>query len=162
MTRAEIHSLFVSKFHRGDPPAPVSMAEIGRGERELGTVFPQSYITFMQTHGSVRTPSILSLIVAGMHEMCDVMVFSEISDVIEGTRSYWSAGMSEQMVGFASDSMGNLFCFRRVDPDTVRADDAEIWFFDHDFCSDSKIADGFDEWLLSYITLSTEDESRRA
>ena len=157
MTRAEIHSLFVARFHQGDPPTPVSRAEIERGERELDTVFPRSYITFMQTHGTIRTPSLLPLIVAGTHELWDVMVFFGISDVIEGTKGYWSAGMSEQMVGFASDSMGNLFCLRRADPDSGRADDAEIWFFDHDFCSESKVADGFDEWLLSYIKVSTHD-----
>jgi hypothetical protein len=68
--------------------------------------------------------------------------------------------MSEQLVEFASDSMGNLFCFRRVAPDSPRADDAEVWFFDHEFCRDSKVADSFDAWLLSYLKLKREDLTR--
>ena len=111
----------------------------------------------MQTHGSVQTPSVLSLIVDGEHEQWDVMAISEIAELIEGTKGYWSAGMSEQLVGFATDSMGNLFCFRRVTPETPRADDAEVLFFDHEFCSNSKVADSFDEWLLSYLKLKRND-----
>jgi hypothetical protein len=93
----------------------------------------------------------------GEGEQWDVLVTSETTGVIEGTRDYWSAGMSEQLVGFASDSLGNLFCFRRVAPGSSRAEDAEVWFFDHDFCSDRKVADSFDEWLLSFLKLKRAD-----
>jgi len=157
MTRTEIHQLFVSEFHQGEPPVSVAVSCIRRAEHELATVFPQSYITFMQAHGSVRTPSLLSLIVDGEHEQWDVMVISELSEIIEDTRACWSGGLSEQLIGFASDSMGNLFCFRRVAPETPRADDAEVWFFDHEFCSDNKVADSFDGWLLSYLKLKRDD-----
>ena len=111
----------------------------------------------MQKHGAVQTPSVLSLIVDGEHEQWDVMSISKIAELIEGTKGYWSAGMSEQLVGFASDSMGNLYCFRRVASKTPRADDSEVWFFDREFCSDSKVADSFDEWLLSYLKLKRDD-----
>jgi hypothetical protein len=147
----------VSEFHQGVSPAPVVAADIQRAERELSTVFPQSYITFMQTHGPVQTPSLLSLIVDGEHGLWDITVISEIPEVIEATRGYWLAGMPETLVGFARDSMGNLFCFRRVAPGSRRADDAEVWFFDHEFCKDKKIAASFDEWLLSYLKLKRED-----
>jgi hypothetical protein len=155
MTRGSVHEAFVSTFHEGEAPLSVEAAEIQRTERELETVLPQSYVTFMQTHGSVHTPSLLSLIVDGGHETWDVMVISEISEVIDGTKAYWSAGMSNQLVGFASDSTGNLFCFRRVAIGSVRGDDTEVWFFDHDFCKESKIADGFDEWLASFLKLKS-------
>lgn len=81
------------------------------------------------------------------------MALSELAEVREGTKSYRSAGMPEHLIGFASDSMGNLFCFRRVTPASPRADDAEVWFFDHEFCGESRVASGFDEWLLSYLRL---------
>ncbi len=136
---------------------PVAVLDIASAEQELATVLPQSYITFMQKYGAVQTPSVLSLIVDGEHEHWDLMAISKIAELIEGTKSYWSAGMSEQLVGFATDSMGNLFCFRRVGPKTPRADDAEVWFFDHEFCSDSKVADSFDQWLLSYLKLKRDD-----
>lgn len=157
MTRAEIHQLFVAEFHQGKPAAPFASSDIQRIESELATVLPRSYTTFIETHGSIHTPSLLSLIVDGGHEQWDVMNFFDAAAVVNDTKNSWSAGMSEQLVGFASDSMGNFFCFRRVALGTSRADDAEIWFFDHEFCNDSKIADGFDEWLLSYIKLNRED-----
>ena len=160
MTRSEIHQLFVTEFHRGEPPVPIAAQDIQRVERELTTVLPQAYVTFMRTHGSVHTPSLLSLIVDGEHEQWDVTVISEISEVIEGTKGYWSAGMSDKLVGFASDSMGNLFCFRRVPLDSPRTDDAEVWFFDHDFCSEARVAESFDEWLLGYLKLKRPDLNR--
>ncbi len=160
MTRAEIHQAFVSEFHQGEPPAPVSASDIQRVEEEFVTVLPQSYITFMQTHGAVHTPALLSLIVDGEHEQWDIMVISETTEVIEGTKAYWSGGMSKRLVGFASDSAGNLFCFLRVEPGSARTDDAEVWFFDHDFCKDSKVAGSFDEWLFSYLKLKREDLTR--
>jgi hypothetical protein len=157
MTRADIHKLFVFEFHQGTLPAPATVSDVRRVERELGTALPQSYLTFIQTHGSVRTPSLLSLIADGEHESGDLMVICEIAEVIKGTRGYWSAGMSDQLIGFASDSMGNLFCFRRVEPGSHRMDDAEVWFFDHEFCKVKKIADGFDAWLFSYLKLKRAD-----
>jgi cell wall assembly regulator SMI1 len=156
MTQASIHQSFVSEFHQGEPRVPATALDIDRAERELATVLPKSYITFMQTQGAVQTPSLLSLIVDGEHQQWDVMAISEITELIEGTKGYWSAGMSEKLVGFATDSMGNLFCFRRVAPETPRAEDAEVLFFDHEFCSDSKVADSFDEWLLSYLKLKKD------
>jgi hypothetical protein len=58
MTRTEIHQLFVSEFHQGEPPVPVTAPDIQRVERELATILPQSYITFMQTHGSVSASAV--------------------------------------------------------------------------------------------------------
>lgn len=153
MTRTEIHQSFVTAFHQGTLPSPVADLDLRRVEQELSTVLPQAYITFMQAHGAVRTPSLLSLIVDGRHEQLDVMALSELAEVSAGTKSNWSAGMPEHLLGFASDSMGNLFCFRRAAPASPRADDAEVWFFDHEFCSESRVASGFDEWLLSYLRL---------
>jgi SMI1 / KNR4 family (SUKH-1) len=156
MTRSEIHRSFVSAFHQGMLPSPAASLDIQRVEQALSTVLPQAYITFMQMHGAVRTPSLLSLIVDGRHEQWDVMALSELAEVSEGTKSYWSAGMPEHLIGFAQDSMGNLFCFHRVPPAGPRPCDAEIWFFDHEFCSESRVANGFDEWLLSYLKLKRQ------
>lgn len=160
MTRAKIHQAFVSRFHEGEPPVAVAASNFARAEQALATVFPESYISFMGTHGAVHTPSLLSLIVDGQHEQWDVLAFLEMEEVVEGTRGYWSAGMSEQLVGFASDSMGNMFCFRRMALGTPRADDAGVWFFDHDLCSDRTVADGFDEWLLSYLKLKNDGSGK--
>lgn len=135
----------------------VAASDIERIERELATVLPRSYIDFLLAHGPIYTPSLLELIVDGGHDLWDLMELCKVDDVIKDTKGYWSAGMSEELIGFASDSMGNMFCFRRVAPGESRPDDAEVWFFDHDFCKDSKIEDGFDNWLLNYLKLKTEN-----
>jgi hypothetical protein len=41
----------------------------------------------------------------------------------------------------------------------ARHDDAPIWFFDHEYCSDERIHDSFDSWLASYFSL--DDSSLR-
>jgi hypothetical protein len=161
MTRAQIQQLFVAEFHAGEAAERFVASDIPRIESELATVLPQSYITFMQTHGSVFTPSLLSLIVDGRHAQWDVQQFLQAAEVIEDTRMNWSGDMSNTLVCFAYDSGGNLFCFRRSQPGMARPEDAPVWFFDHEFCDDfSQIAESFDDWLFSYLKLKRQDLTR--
>ena len=71
-----------------------------------------------------------------------------------GDLLYWSGGMSPELVGFAGDGMGNLFCFRRLGTAADRPDDAPVWLFDHEFPDrDVQIALSFDDWLTSFLAL---------
>ena len=62
-------------------------------------------------------------------------------------------GMPEGFICFASDCMGNMFCFK-ID-ECKDKQEAGIWFFDHDFCEIEKIFNNFNEWLEAYIALAT-------
>jgi hypothetical protein len=118
-SRNHIHAEFVARFHIGDPPSPATDREIDRIGTELNTAIPAVYRRFMTQYGPVSA-----------------------------TKAYWSAGMPSDVIGVASDCMGNLFGFRRQ---TGTIDDAPVVFFDHDFVEVSEMADSFDEFLQWYL-----------
>lgn len=153
MSRQNTFQSFVTRFHEGDAPVAVPLTEIQRIECELKTLLPGAYRMFMDAFGPVHTPSLLPLIVEGDHDIEDLLVISDPKEVIDGTKAYWAAGMPSELIGFASDNSGNLFCFRRTEAGSSRADDSEVWFFDHDYSDQRKVADGFEEWLAHYLSL---------
>jgi hypothetical protein len=133
---------------------PVAVPQDGaRIEAELGTVLPQSYLQFIHTHGAPFTPSILSLIVESGRDAPDIREFKTPEEAVRDSRLYWSGGMSEELIGLASDCMGSMFCFRRQPAGRARPDDAEVWFFDHDYCAEHKLADSFDGLIRSFVAL---------
>jgi hypothetical protein len=153
MTRSELHLLFVTEYAK-DGLSPVPIPQEGETvELALGTVLPQSYLSFLRTHGAPFTPGILKLIVKSGRDTPDLREFLTVEEVVRNSRLYWSGGMSDQLIGFASDCMGSAFCFRRQPVGTKRPDDAEVWFFDHDYCTERALADSFDDWLLSLLKL---------
>ena len=161
MTRVQIHERFVAEFHDGSRVTPATLADLATIEQELGTVLPQSYLSFMQAHGAVRTPSLLDLVVDSEAELWAISDFITPAEVVRDTRGYWSAGMSDDLVGFAGDGMGDLFCFRRLPVGTARPDDSPVWFFDHEFCDDIRqLADSFDDWMFSYLKLKRQELTR--
>ena len=129
------------------------MDELHLIEKDLGTVFPQSYIDFMLIYGEAYAPSLLGLIVDEDADIHDLQNITSIKGTIEGTKMYWSGGMPDDLIGFGNNSMGNMFCFKKINPNSERPDDLPVWFFDHDFNEVSQISESFDSWLESYISL---------
>ena len=161
MTRAQIHEQFASEFHDGSSITTVTSADLATVEQELGIMLPESYRSFILAHGTVRTPSVLDLVVDLDAELWAISDFIAPAEIVRDSRLYWSGGMSDELVGFAGDGMGNMFCFRRSPVSTSRPDDASVWFFDHEFCDDiSELADSFDSWLFSYLKLKRPEVTR--
>ena len=162
MKREEIHRSFVAEFASGEP-SPSDLNDLVRVEKELGTIFPQSFIEFMTAFGTVHTPSILDLVTGGESEIApegasfDVQEIMTPDAMLETTRMYHSAGMDESVVAIASDCMGNVFGFRKC-TDTERPDDSSLVIFDHDFCEVSEEAESFDSWLKSFLDLKRSTE----
>ena len=146
--RSTIHERFVARFHFGDPPTPVSDAELDSVEAALDTRLPASFREFMTRFGPVHTPRVLDEIADRGLDHPDVQEFLSASEAIEGTKGYWSAGMPDDVIGVASDCMGNMIGFRR---NGERCDDAPVLFFDHDFVEVSEIAPSFDSFLDWYL-----------
>ncbi len=154
MTRAEVHREFVATFAQGERPTPATATALSAMERELGTTLPQAYLTFMQTYGAVCTPSLLGLVVDAESDLWALADFIAPEEAVGDTKLYWSGGMSPELVGFAGDGMGNMFCFRRLISVADRPDDAPVWFFDHEFPDhDRQLAQSFDGWLGSFLAL---------
>lgn len=153
MTRAEIHRRFVSRFCPEQPAKQIRENDLIHTEAHLGVLFPDAYRRFIVSYGPVATPSILETMVDAKPGGWDVSWFFAPAECVETTESYRHAGMSDRLVAFASDCMGNVFCFEESTLLDARRDDAPVWLFDHDYCKDSRLADSFDEWLTIYLNL---------
>lgn len=146
--RSEIHDAFVARFHFGGRNIPFTDQQLNEVERLLDTILPASYRTFVRCHGVVHTPSILNGIVNSGLSHTDIQVFLEPTAVIDDTQLYWSGGMPDHVIGFASDCMGNMIGFHRQHS---HSDDAPVIFFDHDFVEVHQIATSFDEYLAWFL-----------
>ena len=152
MTRTETHQYFNARFC-ADGAEVISEEALDRAEDQLGILFPAAYREFALARGATRSHTLLSLIVAAEADLWDIDSFHTPSECVEATELYRSAGMSDRLVAFASDSAGNMFCFEERDLLEVRPDDSPVWFFDHDYNADNQWAGSFDAWLASYFSL---------
>lgn len=146
--RQETHDRFVARFHLGGPPVPSTEQQLNRIETELKTKLPIAYREFMTRHGTIYTPDILNEICDKGFKHPDVQDFLDSQEAIDNTKGYWSAGMPDDIIGVASDCMGNMIGFRRQHESS---EDAPVFFFDHDFVDVHDLAASFDKFLLWYL-----------
>jgi len=159
MTREELHTTFCRLFSAPGERTSITLDEIARIEAELKITFPQAYVDFVTKYGAIYTPTILDLVTGGESEIppdgasFDVQQFLSAEEIVRDSKLYWSGGMDSNLVGIASDSMGNIFGFKRTQS-AVRRDDSPILIFDHDFCKVHEEAKSFDAWLESFVRMS--------
>jgi hypothetical protein len=96
----------------------------------------------------VYTPDTLHEIVEANIDHPDIQNILDTAVAIEGTRAYWSGGMPKDVIGVASDGMGNMIGFSRQ---AMASDDAPVVFFDHDLVEVYEVAPSFDEFLTWYL-----------
>jgi len=147
-SRESIHREFVARFHFGERVGPASEQELDAVETALDTKLPHAYRQFMTRHGAVYTPDILHQIVNRNLDHHDIKNIEEPSEAIKGTKAYWSGGMPDDVIGVASDCMGNAIGFRRQ---SAPSDDSPVWFFDHEFVEVYETASSFDALLIWYL-----------
>jgi SMI1/KNR4 family protein SUKH-1 len=147
-TRADIHEEFVSRFHAGKRVVPLAAPQLEKIASALNTCLPEAYRQFMMRYGAVYTPSILDAIADGKLAKPDIQEFLKPKQVIEYTEMYWSGGMPTDVIGVASDCMGNLIGFRRQ---SASSDDSPVVFFDHDDVEVCEVSSSFDELLTWYL-----------
>ena len=155
--RSAIHKAFVDRFCSGQLSSPIPNQELDAIEADLDTKLPCSYREFMVRHGAVFCPAVLDEITDRGLEFPDVQQFLEPKAAVEETKGDWTAGMPRDVIGIASDCMGNMIGFRRQ---SEPVDDAPVIFFDHDYVEVSQIADSFDAFLGFYLD-HLKAESRR-
>ncbi len=126
----------------------VAALKLDKIDEALNTRLPESYRQFMMRHGAVYTPSILDEIADRKLGKPDIQEFLTAKQAIENTKMYWSGGMPADVIGFASDCMGNMIGFRRQ---SASSDDSPVVFFDHDHVEVSEIFSSFDEFLGWYL-----------
>ena len=139
-------SRFVSLWtHPEYAPDAVSEDEIKRAEGRLETRLPTDYRNAVLQFGLPRpTIELLDTIVNRQLDLRDVSDFLAPSDMVTVTEDWREMGLPEELVAFARDSMGNLFCFpTRTDV----CSEVPIYFFDHDNGDVDVVAPSFGRWI---------------
>jgi len=132
-----IEKLNCSKFN------PYSIKKIDKVEETLKVKFNSSYRFLLQKYGSFYCPNLLDILVKQESKIPDLNSIIKLEDLIELNNGYWNAGMSKEYFLFGLDCMGNAFCFSKKNYSN------EIYFFDHDFLTITKIADSLiDLWNI--------------
>jgi hypothetical protein len=78
----------------------------------------------------------------------DIQEFLKPKEAIEHTKANWSGEMPADIIGFASDCMGNMIGFRRQ---STPSNDSPVVFFDHEYVEVSEVSPSFDEFLTWYM-----------
>lgn len=124
----EIFREFANTFSQeavGREATPEAISEV---ETKLGYVFPAAYKEYVVEFGATYVPDILDIVVEKELDLPDIQEILLVSELVSTNEMYWSGGMPKDYVGFASDSMGNMFCFRKAQELSD-----QIYYFDHDF-----------------------------
>ena len=96
------------------------------------------------------TIALLDAIVERELDLQSVGDFYSPAEIIEETIAWRELGMPEQLVAFANDGGGNKFCFDADRLNNGSAEEAAIWFYDHDFEAVDQISMSFSEWIEAY------------
>lgn len=112
------------------PPDPVMEADIRVVEQRFDFMFPNDYCQEVLQVGLPRPNiALLDAIVDRELDLRDVSDFLNPSDIVSVTDDWRDLGLPENLVAFATDCMGNLFCFPTANDG---AEAVSVFFFDHD------------------------------
>ena len=145
-------ALFLAKWVHADyPPSPVSLEQLEEVEHQLGVRFPESYRKAVLEVGLLSpTLALLDAIVERELDIHCLGDFYPPAEIGEQTLAWRELGMPEQLIAFAGDPMGNMFCFDRDRLRSGAADCGTIFFFDHDFGIVEPIAPNFNAWIDAF------------
>lgn len=134
------------------PPDAVSEGELNRAEDSLPTRLPAEYRNAVLQFGLPHpTIELLDAIVDRELELRDVNRFLSPSEIVTETEEWRALGLPKGLVAFASDCMGNLFCFpTQADVDGK----VPVFYFDHDQGSAEVIAPSFSGWIDEFCALA--------
>jgi hypothetical protein len=142
MTLARFIALWT---HPDYPPEAVSENDLERAEGRLQTHLPADYRSAVLRFGLPSpTIALLDAIVDRELDLRDVSDFLNPEDMVTVTEGWRDLGLPEELVAFATDCMGNLFCFP-TEADTSGG--APVFFFDHDNRAVEVIAPSFAHWI---------------
>lgn len=145
---------FVDKWSvPGHPSEPQTAEMISALETEFGVLLPETYFKFMLGVGRLWVPHILSSVVEFEVPLPSLQDFLSSTEAIEITRNWRAASLPLDLVAFANDASGNLFCFNQELCSHIRLQDAPVMFWDHDFNETSEVAPSLLSFLEQYVRL---------
>ena len=130
----------------------VTEDELARAEGRLQTRLPADYRNALLEFGLPRpTIELLNAIVNRQLGLRDVSDFLTPAEMVTVTEDWRDLGLPEGLMAFATDCMGNLFCFPTQ---TDASDKLPVVFFDHDDHSADVIAPSFDRWIDEFCGIA--------
>lgn len=148
-----IFQTFVEQWGSKSETKKSSDNDIQKLEATFEILLPEEYKYFINQCGDVYCPNLLDTICDNELELSDVQNFFLPDQAIKDTDAYIKAGMPEGYFAFASDCMGNMFCFK-IEELKNKSIKPAIWFFDHDYVSMEKISDSFVDWIQKFNTIN--------
>jgi hypothetical protein len=154
----ELFAHFICKWTQPDHrPERVGAREFEAVEARLG-LLPRSYKEAVLRHGLPHPAmSLREAINAGDLDLGDISEFLTPNEIVNTTEGWRDFGLPMHLVAFASDCLGNLFCF-----ESGRPDQDAVWLFDHDFDDFSRVAPSFRDWIASYCEIALPADAVRA
>ena len=144
--------LFVKNWATKSSMVPFAEQDIVDLEAKLGLSLPSSFKYLLSTYGLVHTPNVLSKTCDLSVDISEVQDFLSLEDVYSLSQLYEMTGMPKGHILFASDSKGNMFCFKAEDCVTEKQD-IPVWYFDHGQCLIEHVSTSFTAWLDSFNEL---------
>lgn len=140
--------LFIARWmHRDYPPRPVSADGLKEVEARFRFSFPADYRQDVLRSGLASpTSALLDAIIDGELDVEDLSDMLSPAEMVSQTEDWREMGLPHDMVAFATDCCGNLFCFRT---DGGPA----IFFFDHDFETTEETAPSFTAWINRFCAI---------
>ncbi|HEY0313313.1 MAG TPA: SMI1/KNR4 family protein [Allosphingosinicella sp.] len=137
--------------HRDYPPDPVRAEALDDVERRLGMRLPGDHRRAILDCGLPRPVIALWDAIIERNGDCRTLGdFLAPDEIASSTEDWREMGLSEDLVAFASDGRGNLFCF----PSQPVEGRQPVFFFDHDTGEANIDAPSFDRWIARYCELA--------
>lgn len=131
---------------------PVRADQLHAAESRLNTRLPLDYRDAIIEFG-LPSPAIalLDTICDRDLDLHDVSDFFSPEEIVEHTEGWRDLGLPEELVAFASDCMGNLFCFPEAQAESC---ELPVFFWYHDEKSVETLAPSFTRWIEGFSSLS--------
>ena len=137
------------------PPVPVDPEALDGAEIRLGLLVPDEYRRCLVAHGAPSTSAaLLASIIDQDVDMADVQDFFSPTDIVQVTEEWRALGLPANLIAFASDCSGNLFCFECPAPPGPRAPDALVWLWNQDFDRKRRVAPNFKAWISAFCDIA--------
>ena len=138
--------------HPDSAPESVVEEELQGAEHRLQTHLPTAYRNAILEFGLPKpTIELLDAICDRELDLPSVGNFLGPKEIVEVTEDWRDLGMPEELVAFATDGMGNLFCFPT---NSNVSDDQPVFLWDHDSKEVESVASSFSGWIEGYCRLS--------
>lgn len=143
---------FVKNWNSKNIMTPINSHDIKELESTLHIVLPDSFKYLLSTYGLVHSPNVLTTVCDLNVNITEVQDFLNLDDIANLSKLYELSGMPKGHILFASDSKGNMFCFKQADCLTKK-EDAPVWFYNNNECSVTKVSNSFVKWLDQFKDL---------